>query len=119
MTTCINCGDGIGTHMANVEDMDACGDWHPSTLAPSWPVRVVIRKDWDGKWAATWPSEIVRAGLSAGAGRHDTQAELVAAIEAKGYEVERPTRRSLLVRPVEQASWTIDGFTIHGARVKA
>ena len=116
-TRCLNCGDGFATHTANIEDLEACGDWYPSTLA--WPVRVVIRKDWDGKWAATWPSEIVRAGLSAGAGRHETQSALVAAIEAKGFEVERPTRRSLLVRPVEvPASWDLDGFVIEGVRVK-
>lgn len=85
-----------------------------------WPARVVIRKDFDGKWAATWPSDMVRAGLSAGAGRHETQAGLVAAIEAKGYRVERATGRSLLVTPTEvrePASWTIDGFTIYGERV--
>lgn len=31
-TRCRNCGDGIATHMANVEDATACGDWHPDTL---------------------------------------------------------------------------------------
>lgn len=118
ITKCRNCGDGIATHMANVEDMSACGDWHPTSLTPDyWPARVVIRKDFDGKYAATWPSEIVRNGHSAGAGRHETITALVEAIEAKGYEVERATRRSLLVRPVEAASWTIDGFTIQGVRV--
>ena len=89
----------------------------PRELAEIWPVRVVIRKDWDGKWAATWPSDIVRAGWSAGAGRHETITALVEAIEAKGYEVERATRRSLLVRPVLESSWIIDGFTIEGVTV--
>lgn len=119
ITKCRNCGDGIATHLANVDNLDACGDWHPTTIAPDyWPARVVIRKDFDHKYAATWPSEIVRNGHSAGAGRHDSIATLVAAIEAKGYEVERATGRSLLVRPVEvPASWAIDGFTIEGVRV--
>lgn len=37
-TKCRNCGDGIATHMANVEDPAACGNWHPDTLP--WDSRV-------------------------------------------------------------------------------
>lgn len=61
---------------------------------------VTIRQDFDGKYAGTWPADIVKAGLSAGAGRHETQRGLVAAIRAKGYAVEQ-NGRTLTVTKVD------------------
>lgn len=66
-----------------------------------WPTTVTIRRDFDGKWASTWPADIVRNGQSAGAGRHETQRGLVAAIRAKGYAVERDGR-TLIVSKIER-----------------
>ena len=46
---------------------------------------VTFRRDFDGKWALTWPADVVAAGGSAGAGRHETRRGLVAALEAAGW----------------------------------
>ncbi len=53
---------------------------------------VAIRTDFDGKYAATWPADLVREGRSAGAGRHTTISGLLDAITAKGFAYERDGR---------------------------
>lgn len=50
-------------------------------------ITVTIERDFDGRWTSRWPAEVVLAGRSAGAGRHDTRAALVAAIEARGFRL--------------------------------
>ena len=61
---------------------------------------VHIREDFDGKYAASWPADIVSQGRSAGAGRHTTLTGLVEAIRSAGFEVDKTGPRELEVREV-------------------
>jgi len=61
-------------------------------------IEIQIVRDGDGRWASRWPSDLVAAGGSAGAGRSDTLRGLVAKIEAKGFEIVDQMGRVLIVR---------------------
>ena len=49
--------------------------------------KVEMRRDFDDKWALTWPAEVVSTGGSAGVGRHETRRGLIAAMESAGWSL--------------------------------
>lgn len=63
-------------------------------------ITVVVRRDYDGRWAASWPPDVVAQGRSAGAGRHHTRTGLIAAIEQAGFVVAATGRDTLDCTPV-------------------
>ena len=60
---------------------------HVDDTTQHFHVVIDIVRDHDGRWASRWPAWLVTQGGSPGAGRHDARRDLIAAIEAKGWQL--------------------------------